>query len=76
VDLLIKTMKKLTVDRHAAEIPVYDFVVSDRIGWETVYPADVVVLEGILVLYWKELRTLMNLKLFVDTAPDTRLGKF
>jgi len=32
-------------------------------------------MEGILVLYYKELRDLMDMKLFVDTDSDTRLSR-
>ena len=74
-ELLRATMHKLVVERQPVEVPVYDFVSSDRVGSETVQPADVVILEGILVLYWKDLRDMMDLKLFVDTAPDTRLAR-
>ena len=38
-------------------------------------PADVVLLEGILVLYDPEIRDLMHMKLFVDTDSDTRLAR-
>ncbi|HHZ77757.1 MAG TPA: hypothetical protein EYN57_02150, partial [Candidatus Lambdaproteobacteria bacterium] len=44
-------------------------------SWRTVYPADVVIYEGILVFYWKEIRDLFNMKLFVDTDADTRLSR-
>ena len=74
-DLLLKTMRKLVIDREPVQVPVYDFVSSDRVGSETVQPADVVILEGILVLYWKDLREMMNLKLFVDTNGETRLAR-
>ena len=40
-----------------------------------VYPADVVLIEGILVFYWPELREMFHMKLFVDTDPDTRLSR-
>ena len=40
-----------------------------------VYPADVVLFEGILVFYFPELRNMFNMKLFVDTDPDTRLSR-
>lgn len=43
--------------------------------WHTVYPADVVLFEGILVFYFKELRDMYHMKLFVDTDPDTRLAR-
>lgn len=41
----------------------------------TVYPADVVLFEGILAFYFPEIRNLFDMKLFVDTDPDTRLSK-
>jgi uridine kinase len=54
--------------------PVYDFTRHQRSG-ETVaiggYP--IIVLEGILVLADKALRSLMDIKVFVDTDSDIRL---
>ena len=41
----------------------------------TVYPADVVLFEGILMFYSQEIRELFQMKLFVDTDPDTRLSR-
>lgn len=41
----------------------------------TVYPADVVLFEGILAFYSQELRDLFQMKLFVDTDADTRLSR-
>jgi uridine kinase len=41
----------------------------------TVHPADVVLLEGILVLYDPQIRELMHMKLFVDTDSDMRLAR-
>ena len=38
-------------------------------------PADVVLFEGILVLYDPAIRQLMHMKLFVDTDSDTRLAR-
>ena len=42
---------------------------------QVLYPADVVLLEGILVFYFPELRNMFHMKLFVDTDPDTRLSR-
>ena len=39
------------------------------------YPSDVVLLEGILVFYHKDVRDLFDMKLFVDTDADTRLSR-
>ena len=39
------------------------------------YPADVVLFEGILMFYSQEIRDLFHMKLFVDTDADTRLSR-
>lgn len=41
----------------------------------TLYPADVVLFEGILVLYSNDVREMLQMKLFVDTDSDTRLAR-
>ncbi|XP_011304648.1 LOW QUALITY PROTEIN: probable uridine-cytidine kinase [Fopius arisanus] len=41
----------------------------------TIYPADVVLFEGILVFYFPNIRDLFHMKLFVDTDSDTRLAR-
>ncbi len=60
----------------AVERPVYDFAVHLRSD-ETVRvePAPVVVVEGILVLAEPELRSELDLKIFVDTDSDIRLAR-
>ena len=40
-----------------------------------VYPADVVLFEGILVFYTQEIRDMFHLRLFVDTDSDVRLSR-
>ena len=54
--------------------PVYDFSIHNRVP-ETVKvePKKVILVEGILIFENKELRTLMDLKIFVDTDADERL---
>lgn len=60
----------------AIEHPVYDFSEHLRSD-ETVRvePAKVVIVEGILVLAEAELRSELDLKIFVDTDPDLRLAR-
>ena len=41
----------------------------------TIYPADVIMFEGILTIYFKEIRDMLDMKLFVDTDSDTRLSR-
>ncbi len=59
---------------EAVEVPVYDFTRHARLK-ETVplQPRHVILLEGILILAEEELRNLMDLKIYVDTAADLRL---
>ena len=42
---------------------------------QAIHPTDVVLFEGILVLYDPAIRQLMHMKLFVDTDSDTRLAR-
>ena len=41
----------------------------------TTHPPKVILFEGILVLYNKEIRELLDMKLFVDCDSDTRLSR-
>jgi uridine kinase len=74
-ELLIKHLERLR-SGLAIDHPVYDFSVHLRSN-ETVPvpPARVVVVEGILVLSDPQLRSELDLKIFVDTDPDLRLAR-
>merc|ERR1719362_2104723 len=62
---------------RSAKIPVYDFKTNSRVPGEftTIYPSDVVLVEGILVFYYPKMREMFGMKLFVDTDADTRLAR-
>jgi len=68
--------RHLDILRHGGEIdcPVYDFTVHNR-SEETIRiaPKKVIIVEGILIFENKELRDLMDIKVFVDTDADVRL---
>ncbi|XP_074654010.1 uridine-cytidine kinase 2-like [Tubulanus polymorphus] len=76
---MIETIRKVKNLTPKLEIPIYDHARNCQKEDEllTIYPSqlDVVLFEGILVFYDKELRDLYNMKLFVDTDPDTRLSR-
>jgi len=74
-ELLVKHLESLR-SGVAIEHPVYDFANHLR-AEETVRvePARVVVIEGILVLSDAQLRSELDLKIFVDTDPDLRLAR-
>ena len=56
------------------ECPVYDFSIHDRTS-DTVLvkPSPVIIVEGILILSEPTLRSLMDIKVFVDAAADIRI---
>ena len=72
-DRMAEDVRKL-IKGNAIEMPVYDYVNHNR-STETVRvePKNVIVMEGILILENKELRDLMDIKIFVDTDADERL---
>ncbi|CAL0307340.1 unnamed protein product [Lupinus luteus] len=73
---LLRVMDKLKRGQ-AVEIPKYDFkgYKNDVFPARRVNPADVIILEGILVFHDPRLRALMNMKIFVDTDADVRLAR-
>ncbi|XP_058997553.1 uridine-cytidine kinase 1 isoform X3 [Mustela lutreola] len=74
-DLMHRTLKNI-VEGKTVEVPTYDFVTHSRLAETTVvYPADVVLFEGILVFYSQEVRDMFHLRLFVDTDSDVRLSR-
>ncbi|XP_073170837.1 uridine-cytidine kinase 1 isoform X2 [Lepidochelys kempii] len=74
-DLMHTTLKNI-VEGKTVEVPTYDFVTHSRLAETTVvYPADVVLFEGILVFYNQDIRDMFHLRLFVDTDSDVRLSR-
>ena len=72
--LLCKQLKELKEGKRI-EQPVYSYLTCSRSTTETVTvePADVIIIEGILVFTCKELREQMDIKIFVDADDDDRL---
>ncbi|MFB5978629.1 uridine kinase [Lactobacillus delbrueckii] len=71
-DLLIEQLQDL-LDGKAIEMPTYNFNILSR-AKDTIHvePADIIILEGILVLASEELQKFMDIKLFVDADDDIR----
>jgi len=70
--LLVQHISAL-VRGEAIERPQYDFRTYSR-PHETVHiePGPVIIVDGILILAEKELRELLDIKVYVDTDPDIR----
>lgn len=72
-ELMIRHINAL-IEGYSVEIPIYDF--SKHIRSEKtrlIYPKKVILIDGILIFNEKELRDVMNIKIFVDTDGDIRL---
>ena len=71
--LLVQHVKLLR-DGVAVEQPTYSYLKCNR-EKETVHvePKPVIIIEGIMALLNKQLRDMMDLKIFVDTDSDERL---
>ncbi|MBI6873953.1 uridine kinase [Clostridium aciditolerans] len=71
--LLVEHLKSL-LDGKAIDKPIYDFEIHNR-NQETirVESREIIIVEGILVLQEKELRDLLDIKIYVDTDADVRI---
>lgn len=72
-ELMVRHIEALSKG-YSVEVPLYDFKNHVR-KEETISlaPKPVILIDGILIFFEKELRDLMHLKLFVDTDADVRL---
>ena len=72
--LLCQQIRELKAGRPV-EQPVYSYITCSRSKTETVTvePADVIIIEGILIFTCKELRDQLNIKIFVDADADDRV---
>ena len=73
-DLLCQHLKELK-EGKTIEQPVYSYTTCSRSQDETVTvaPADVIIVEGILIFTCSKLRKQMDIKIFVDADDDDRL---
>ena len=72
-DLLIRDIKALKEGRSVF-CPVYDYTIHNR-SKETVRidPADVILVEGIMVLQNETLRNLLDIRIYVEADADERI---
>ena len=72
-DLLVEHILTLK-NGHPIEKPVYDFKTHNRIDeTEHIEPANIIIVEGILILAMERVRELFDAKIFIDTDDDERL---
>ena len=73
-ELLCEQLQQLK-EGKSVEQPVYSYITCSRSKEETVtvHPADVIIVEGILIFTCEKVREQMDIKLFVDADDDDRL---
>ena len=71
-ELLIQHMN-LLLQRKSIQMPVYSFQnYTRKKETKCIEPADIIILEGILVLEEKKIRDMLDIKVYVDTDSDER----
>ena len=72
-ELMVQHLDQLK-NGQAIDCPVYDFTVHNRSdAVQRIEPRSVIIVEGILIFQNKQLRDLMDIRIFVDTDADIRL---
>lgn len=74
-ELLYSNIRDLLNDKDI-DMPIYDFTTSSRLKeTKKVKPSKLIIFEGIFALYDPRIRSLMDMKIFVDTDDDVRLAR-
>jgi uridine kinase len=75
-DLMLSCLEDIRAGKQT-KIPEYDYKTNSRVKdkFTIIHPSEVVLLEGILVFYHKDVMDMFDMKLFVDTDADTRLAR-
>ena len=73
IDLLKSHLLKLK-EGKCIEVPEYSFAKYARSGkFKKVCPAPIVIVEGILLFYFEDIRNLFDIKIFIDADADVRI---
>ena len=73
--LMVEHIKALK-EGKTVDCPTYSFVEHNRASETiTIKPSKVVIVDGILIFENKELRDMMDIKVYVDTDADVRLAR-
>jgi uridine kinase len=74
-DLLVRQLQQLKAGKAVAQ-PVYSYITCTRSSETLILlPADVIILEGILILTNQELRDMIDIRVYLDSSPEDRLER-
>jgi uridine kinase len=70
-ELLFETVRKISCG-ETVFLPRYNYVthMRDKDAIDICVPGDINIFEGILIYYWPELRTLVDLPIYIDVKQD------
>lgn len=72
-ELMVEHLEKLN-KRNTIYCPRYSYKTNERLSSKTaIKPTPIVIVEGILIFYYKELCNMFDLKIYVETDADVRL---
>lgn len=72
MDLMLKNLHDLKNGKSTL-MPQYDFVTHSRkSGFVLLKPKKLIIVDGLMVLYDERIRSLLDLKIYVETPPDIR----
>ena len=72
-DMMVEHLRQLK-EGTPIECPVYDFTIHDRSdNVMKIHPTRIILIEGILIFAYEELRKQMDIRLYVDTDADVRI---
>ena len=73
-ELLVEHLDRL-IRGEPVRKPVYSFATHCRVDTVTVAPQPLIVVEGLFAFWWREVRSRLDLKVFVDAPADLRLAR-
>ncbi|MFH0794872.1 MAG: uridine kinase [bacterium] len=72
-NILLMSQLALLREGKAIQKPLYDYATHSRLAkTQRISPSKVIIVEGIMVLVNRDLRALLDIKIYVDTDPDVR----
>lgn len=74
INLLIRNLIKLKNGENV-ESPIYSFSSYTRVGTKIDYPKPVIILEGMLVLHYPEIRKIIDKAIYLDSSENTRVHR-
>lgn len=74
IELLVENLTRLK-NGESVESPIYSFNEYARTGTQTVAGKPIILLEGMLTLYYPELRQIIDKKIYIDCPEEIRLQR-